>query len=289
MEPDKFTATWVSYSSITDFLRCPRAYYLKHVYKDPKTGHKINLITPPLALGQATHEVFESLSELITEKRFEKPLTQRLNAAWEKVSGKKGGFLNSESEHIYKRRAEKIFQRIYRRPGPLKELEIKIKKDLPYFWLSEEDNIILCGKVDWLEYISQTDSIHIIDFKTGKKKEQSDSLQLPIYCLLAKNCQKRSITKASYWYVETDDAYTTMPLPQLDATRAQVLDIGRKIKLARQLNKLKCPHNGCKACALYEKIIQGECECVGRDQFGADVYVSKAPTADPETEGSIIL
>lgn len=289
MEPDKFTATWVSYSSITDFLHCPRAYYLKHVYKNPKTGHKINLITPPLALGQAVHEVFEALSELPHEKRFEKPLTQRLNFAWEKVSGKRGGFVNDESEHLYKKRAEKIFERIYQHPGPLKELAIKIKKDVPYFWLSEEDNIILCGKIDWLEYMPQTDSVHIVDFKTGKRKESSDSLQLPIYCLLAKNCQKRDVSKASYWYVETDDAYMESPLPQLDAIRAQILDIGRKIKLSRQLNKLHCSHNGCKACAPYEKIIRGECECIGRDQFGADVYISKPAESNGDGAESIML
>ena len=61
---DKYTAYWVSHSSINDFLKCPRAYFLKNVYKDPKTGRKIKLISPPLALGQAVHEVVESLSVL---------------------------------------------------------------------------------------------------------------------------------------------------------------------------------------------------------------------------------
>ena len=288
MEPDKYTAIWVSYSSISDFLQCPRAYFLKNVYRDPNTGHKITLITPPLALGQAVHEVLESLAKLPKEKRFETPLTKRLNAAWERVTGKGGGFLNKESEHIYKKRAEKIFQRIYEHQGPLKELAIKIKKKLPYFWLSEEENIILCGKIDWLEYILQTDSIHIIDFKTGKKKERNNSLQLPIYSLLAKNCQKRQISKASYWYVESDDSYTSMPLPQLDAIHAQILDIARKIKLARQLNKFLCPQNGCKTCSPFEKIIQGEYECVGTDQFGADVYRAKINYDEQDAKESII-
>ena len=37
MAVDKYTAVWVSHSSMGDFLKCPRAYFLHNVYKDPKT------------------------------------------------------------------------------------------------------------------------------------------------------------------------------------------------------------------------------------------------------------
>ena len=57
MAADKFTATWISHSSISDFLKCPRAYYLKNMYKDPKTGHKIQLMSPPFELGKDVDEV----------------------------------------------------------------------------------------------------------------------------------------------------------------------------------------------------------------------------------------
>ena len=56
---------------------------------------------------------------------------------------------------------------------------------------SPEENIILCGKIDWLKYNEDTDSVCIIDFKTGKHDENGESLQLPIYQLLLKNLQKR--------------------------------------------------------------------------------------------------
>src|SRR3990167_11317573 len=64
MIKDKFSAVWISHSSIGDYLKCPRAYYLKNVYRDPKTNHKITLMQPSLALGQIVHEVIESLSRL---------------------------------------------------------------------------------------------------------------------------------------------------------------------------------------------------------------------------------
>ena len=70
--PDQYTAVWVSHTSISDFLQCPRAYYLKNVYKDPKTRHKIQLMSPPLALGQVVHSVLESLS-ILPGSGFESP------------------------------------------------------------------------------------------------------------------------------------------------------------------------------------------------------------------------
>lgn len=101
MNGDKYSAVWVSHTSISDFLNCPRAYYLKHVYKDPVTNHKIKLMSPPLALGQAVHEVIESLSVLPMSERFKEPLISKFEVAWKKVTGKRGGFTNEDAEQRY--------------------------------------------------------------------------------------------------------------------------------------------------------------------------------------------
>ncbi|PWU22949.1 hypothetical protein C5B42_04770, partial [Candidatus Cerribacteria bacterium 'Amazon FNV 2010 28 9'] len=155
MTTDEFSAVWVSHTSIADFLQCPRAYYLKNVYKDPKTGHKIQVTAPPLALGQAVHEVIESLSVLPTDRRFEEDLLPKFEAAWRKVSGKKGGFTDQNVEASYKNRGEAMLARVRTNPGVLRNKAIKIKKDLPHFWLSAQDNIMLCGKIDWMEYLEE--------------------------------------------------------------------------------------------------------------------------------------
>lgn len=287
MKKDKFTAHWFSHSSIKDFLDCPRAYYLKNVYKNPKTNRKIQLISPPMALGLAVHEVLESLSLLDKNKRFEKPLYEKFDQAWSKVSGKRGGFLDQDVEYRYKKRGQEMLARVYKNPGPLKKLAVKIKQDLPYYWLSEEKEIILCGKLDWLEYLKDTDSVHIIDFKTGKSTEDNDSLQLPIYLLLATNCQPRKVIKASYWYLDRDNKPQDVKLPDLEKAEKKVLKITEKIKLARQLGKFKCSNNGCIYCQPYEKIVNGEAELVGADLYNRDVYILKDKKS--EKEDSVIL
>src|SRR3989344_8389281 len=171
MPPDKYTAVWVSHTSMSDFRRCPRSYYLKNVYKDPKTNHKIKLMSPALALGQAVHEVLESLSVLPKQTRFSESLIAKFEKVWAKVSGKKGGFTSAETENKYKTRGQDMLRRVMNNSAPLSGLAVKIQMDLPQFWLSEEDNIILCGKIDWLEYLLETHSGHIIDFKTGRSEE----------------------------------------------------------------------------------------------------------------------
>lgn len=286
MPPDKYTALWVSHTSISDFLRCPKAYYLKNVYKDPKTKHKIKIMSPALALGQAVHEVLESLSVLPTDRRFEQSLIDKLDKAWEKIKDKKGGFQSDEVEYTYKQRGQEMLRRVMANPGPLATLSVKIQKDLPSYWLSEEENIILCGKIDWLEYLPETDSVHIIDFKTGRNEEEADSLQLPIYHLLVHNCQKRNVTKASYWYLFTSDTLTEKTLPNLDEAQTKILEIARQMKLARQLNRFKCPNgdDGCPACRPLQAIIDNEAEFVGEDAYRNDVYILKTPTDEKESK-----
>lgn len=273
MNGDKYTATWVSHTSISDFRKCPRSYFLKHVYKDPVNGHKIKIMMPPLALGQAVHEVIEGLSILPVAERFEISLVSLFEKSWQKVTGKKGGFFSKESEIKYRLRGEEMLRRVTQTPGPLKKQAVKIRMDLPHFWLSEDEGIILCGKLDWLEYLPKSNGVHIIDFKTGKKDEDKDSLQLPIYLLLASNCQLRRVEKVSYWYIERNDDLTECELPDEKKAFKDVMEIARKIKISRSLNKFSCPSSGCNNCRDLEKIVAGEGEFVGQDEYGADVYI----------------
>jgi len=284
--PDKYSAVWVSHSSMSDWLHCPQAYFLQNVYRDPKTGHKMRITRPSLALGSAVHEVLEGISLLPKETRFSESLISKFEIVWQKFTGKKGGFTDPDSEYRYKVRGQEMLRRVMSKKEILSGSAVKIKESLPQFWLSEEDNIILCGKIDWLEYLPDTDSVHIIDFKTGRSEEDPDSLQLPIYHLLVHNCQKRHVTKASYWYLDSQDALTEKILPDLEESKKKVLTVAREIKTARQLNRFKCPEGeSCRFCKPLLNITKGLGEFVGLDDYGSDIYI--LPDADDKE--SIIL
>lgn len=287
--PDKFAATWVSHSSASDFLNCPRAYFLNNIYRDPQSRHKIQLVSPPLALGSAVHTVLESLSSMPTQDRLKVSLIERFNLVWKKMSGKKGGFESSEQEQQYRERGEEMLRRVMANPGPITRLAVKIKQELPQYWLSEEDEIILCGKIDWLEYFPDVDSVHIIDFKTSKKEEKSDSLQLPIYRLLVENCQHRQVLGASYWYLGFSNELSERPLPDSKEAHDRVLEVAKKMKLAKKLQVFKCPNGaqGCMHCRSLERIIRGEAELVGVSDFNQDMYILPSGTGKAGQESSM--
>jgi CRISPR/Cas system-associated exonuclease Cas4 (RecB family) len=278
MKPDKYSATWVSHSSISDFLKCPRSYFLRNVYKNPITGHKMTVMTPPLALGQAVHEVIESLAYLPTEERLKISLVKKLDPAWLKITGKKGGFRNYDEEIGYRDRAVGMLMHLQENPGPLERPAIKIKTgslNLPNYYLSEDANIILCGKIDWLEYIPEKDAVNIIDFKTGKNEEKEESLQLPIYLLLATNTQSKKVEGAYYWYLDRDNDPVEKKLPDSKDSYKKVLKIAKEIKEAREKNDFTCPKGGCNACRPYEKVLRGEGELVGTSETRQDIYIFK--------------
>lgn len=276
MATDKFSATWVSHSSISDYLKCPRAYYLRNVYKDPKTGHKITVVTPPLSLGGAVHEVIESLAILPAEERLKISLVKKFDPVWLKYSGKKGGFRTYIQESEYRDRGISMLINLQENPGPIVKPAIKIKTGpmgLPNYYLSEEENIILCGKIDWLEYVPENDSVKIIDFKTGKNEESGDSLQLPIYLLLANNTQSKKVAGASYWYLDRDDDVVEKELPEASVAYDKVFKIAKEIKDARAKGVFECPRGGCFSCRPLERVLRGEGEKVGVSETRQDLYI----------------
>lgn len=265
---------WISHSGIRDFLECPRAYFLRHVYRDPKTSKRINIINPPLALGNTVHEVLDEISVLPADKRFENSLLDRYEKAWTSVAGNFGGFKNEMEEEEYKTRGQKMLKRVMENPGPLLYKAVKlisIDEFPPRYLFSAEENITLCGKVDWLEYEPEDDSVHIIDFKTGTKEEDADSLQLSIYALLVKNCQKRNVHKISYWYLDRQDAPQEMPFPDFADAQKQIMNVGMQIKYARQNKLFSCPRNGCFTCRDLELIVQGKAEFIKTSGY-QDIY-----------------
>jgi ATP-dependent helicase/DNAse subunit B len=278
MPASKYDAVWVSHSSMGDFLRCPRAYYLHNIYKDPKTKHKVGVVNAALSLGISVHNTLEALKEIPLEARMKRDLRADFENEWGKVTGRAGGFRDAEQEAESKERGRAMIERVIAAPGPIaqKTVHFPAKKSdmLPHYYLSEEENIILCGLVDWLEYREEDNAIRVIDFKTGKHDENEDSLQLPIYLLLLTELQKRAILGAAYWYLDREDGFVEKNLPTLEDARTRVLAAARKVKEARTKKEFQCPRGeeGCFTCRPFEAILRGEAEFVGTGNFNQDLY-----------------
>lgn len=274
---DKYTAVWVSHSSMGDFLKCPRLYYLHNVYKDPVTKNKMSIVSPHMSLGIAVHEVLEGLAEFPSEERMNRDLLATFEEEWKKVTGKKGGFLSDSEEAEFKARGMAMLKNVKQDPKFLVNKRIKLPREVmnPNFYISEEHNIILNGLIDWIEYLPD-DTLHIVDFKTGKVEESEGSLQLPIYLLLCNALQKRKVSKASYWYLETDKI-VEKELPDADAALKDVMTVALRVKEARTKGEFECPKGkgGCMHCKPYEAILNKDpsMEFVGQGMFKQDMYI----------------
>lgn len=248
-----------------------------------------------MSLGIAVHEVLEGLAEFPSDERMNRDLLELFEESWKKVSGKKGGFMSDEEEAEFKARGRIMIEKVIEDPRFLPNKCIRLPQDkMPCnFYLSEEHNIILNGLVDWIEYLPETDSLHIVDFKTGKREEADSSLQLPIYLLLCDALhKKRKVTKASYWYLESDKM-VEKELTDIHTARGMVLEVAVKVKDARDAAKREgfdsvfvCPEGaynpetgegGCRNCMPYEHILRRNdaVEFVGVGGFSQDLYVLK--------------
>lgn len=282
--PDKYTAVWVSHSSMGDFLKCPRLYYLHNMYKDPATGRKMSIVTPHMALGVAVHTVLEELANYPSEERFNRDLRARFEEEWLQVTGLKGGFTSETQEEEFKMRGKEMINNVIKDPKFLVNKRVKLPKEKmnPNFFLSEKDNIILNGQVDWIEFL-EDQSLHIVDFKTGKREESESSLQLPIYLLLCNKLRPQwKVSRASYWYLESDKM-VEKELPDPETAYTQVYEVALRVKEAREQGDMKCPQgeSGCMHCRPYEKILAwkaGKLDddsviSIGIGGFNQDIYV----------------
>ncbi len=261
---NKYNAIWLSHSSISDYLKCPRLYYLRNVWKNKK-GQKINTVSSSLSLGSAVHQTIEPLALLKTEDRLKQNLLEIFEENWKKFEGEWGGFPDKETEDFYKQEGKRMIQNVIENPGPFNKKTVKFYNGdfIPNIYLSEEENIILCGLVDWVEYEEATDTLRVIDFKTGKSDEKEDSMQLPIYKILVEAMQKRKVSKGAYWYLARDKFPKNVEILEedLEEIKKKILDVGIQIKKRKQEKNwdesFACKfEGGCFACKQFELIKQ---------------------------------
>lgn len=274
MYNNKFQAHWLSHSSISTYKNCPLAYYYSAVYKT-EDKKKISTTSPHLALGCAVHAPLEALAEVASEDRKNTKFAPQFFKTWEEFSGDKGGFDNPEQEETFKQRGIEMLKNVKANIHHLEGESAFLLPDhneLPWFWFSEKENLILSGKLDFL--IKEKDGYYVIDFKTGNNVEKETSLQLPIYRLLLNNFLGKSDFRAAYWYVAKDGAPVEKEMPSLEESRDLVMDIALKIRQARIDKVFECPNGdmGCFACRDYRKIIDGAATFVGLGTYGGKVY-----------------
>ncbi len=261
---DSRKTLWISYTALSDFDKCKRAYYYKHLYRNPRTNFKIQVVNPYLTLGTAVHQVLEGLAVFSPLKRKEVSLIDRYDEVWEDCRGKKGGFVSDDQEKSFKKRGEEMLERA-KNSTIIKNKALDMDNLFPK--LSLFRGVDLVGSIDWVEILSSGE-LHIVDFKTGKNEENNNSLQLPIYLLLAKENFDKKTKKASYFYLNKNKEPTPQKVDTLSFYLEKIKKKANEILNTVDRGDFSCSsgYKNCFHCREFDMIFNGSAECVGFDE-----------------------
>ncbi len=256
-------ALFISYTGLKDYTRCPRSYYLKNVYRDPKTGYKLQVASPYMTLGAVVHDAikwFLQMNRQVTKEQ----LIQKYRNIWLKYHGKRGGFATKEDEAVFGKRGLQMLDNFFANFSVL-ESNLKLDDFLKY---KLDSKIFLNGRLDFLGQLPDG-SLHILDFKTGSKNEE-DSLQLYIYAILAESNLQKPVSRISYWYLDRDSSPKEAVLDTLDDKLLWLKEKAKEIEKLVLEKKWLCIKNPdlCWDCQLYQDIIDGK----GEFQFSDDGF-----------------
>lgn len=261
-------ALWISYTGLKDFLKCPRSYYLKNRYRDPKTGYRLQIASPYMTLGSLVHDAIKWY--LQTGRTADKEaLIKKFRNHWLKYRAKRGGFKTVEEEAEFGKRGLGMLEFFLENAASL-EPNAPIY-DFLRFKLDEK--IVLNGKLDFLGQLPDG-SLHVLDFKTGTKDEQ-DPIQLHTYAILAESYLQKEVSKISYWYLDRKSTPTEAVLDPLEEKLLWLKERALQIQEAVRENKWVCKEGEelCSECKSYQDVIDGKAEFqFSDDEFKKDIY-----------------
>lgn len=264
-------AIYISYTSLSDFLKCPRSYYLKNIYRDSKTGFRLQVASPYLSLGSTVHDAikwFLDLKGQLTKGQLE----EKYRNLWLKYRGKKGGFESREQEGDFGKRGLKMLDNFFANAAKLEKVTHHV--DFPKLNLFED--VILMGNFDFVGEKADG-SLHVCDFKTGANDEK-DPIQLYIYAILAEANLGKPVSSASFWYLDREDKPRDIVLDPLEPKLEWLKEKATELKKAIEEGMWVCIKGEqlCRDCRDYQVIIDGKGEFQFTDyRYKKDVYYLK--------------
>lgn len=267
---------FISYTSLKDFLKCPKSYYLKNIYRDLKTGNRIQIASPFLSLGSTVHDSVKWYLDMQGQIS-KNQLIQKFRDFWPKYSGKRGGFSSRDEEAAFGKRGLSMLDNFFKNARVLESKRHNV--DFPKLPLFE--NVLLMGNFDFVGE-KMDGSLHVVDFKTGAN-DQKDSLQLYIYAILAEANIGKVVSAASFWYLDREDNPREIVLDPLQPKLEWIKDKAKELKKAIDKGEWVCIKNDpstssgqCRDCTDYQAILDGKGQFQFTDhRYKKDVYYLK--------------
>jgi len=260
---------FLSKTALADFTRCPRAYYLKNIYRTID-DMRIQIASPPLTLGSTVHDtIFWYLQQ--REKPSKEETFKKYRELWRKFRLNRGGFSSVEEEAQFGKRGLKMLENFLEHSDCLEPSAPFLK--FPKLNLIE--NIILNGNFDFVG-VCEDGTLHIVDFKTGIHDEE-DTIQLYIYAILAESNFNKRVSRVSFWYIDRDDKPKDIVLDKLEPKIEWLKQKGLEMKKAIEEKNWVCVKEKdgilCRDCYDYQQILDGKAQYLYDDgNFNKKIY-----------------
>lgn len=193
----------VSYSQIDIYERCGKRYKYKYVLKLPSKT------SSALTFGTTVHNTLKEFYERLRHSKAgldsviaPPTLEELLEIYHEKWNPY--GYENREHEKLRKAFGERKLKQFYTDVYSVEENPIELEKSFFY----KIDGISITGKIDRIDLVATEDGkevVDIVDYKTGKLKEESDvrnDMQLALYAIVVEELFGMKVRNAGLLFIE---------------------------------------------------------------------------------------
>ena len=206
---------------LSTFRRCRRLYKYRYVERLPVPPN------PHDTMGSHVHTALRDLMRLPPDQRTAARAVDLLRASWAR---NRAGFRGLAEEARWRSRAVEQVQRFVALPeagGTPLALEQQVEVALT-------DGVRVFGRIDRVDEGAEGD-LHVIDYKTGRPREDPDPEQLRIYAMILARLANRPVGKTSYLYLEDGSAWSASPTAaELAEVEAGVLQSVEEMKRERE-------------------------------------------------------
>jgi len=194
---------WVSYSQLSMYERCPKQYKYSYVLGLPRPSN------PALSFGISIHAALNYFYKKLIDAKSglegfnEIPTLEDLLNLYES-SWVSSGYDGKKHEKMRYKFGKDMLKRYYNETFSAEELPLAL--EVPF--KLKIDNSTVNGKIDRIDLVEDKDGIktvNLIDYKTGKAKEEKDvkkNMQLAIYALAAEETLGLKVNTVGLWFVE---------------------------------------------------------------------------------------
>ncbi len=217
--------SYLSYSQLDTFKRCPLQYKYKNILRIPAAK------SHAASFGSSIHSTLRNfyLNQVQGKKQTQKDLLILLEQNWVAE-----GYQSKKHELSLKKRAKKYLRDFYKKSFDPRRLPLAIETN---FKIPLKAGLIVGGKIDRVDKLAGN-KIEIIDYKTGEnppdQKSLDRDLQLSVYALAATspgiyNKRPEEVILSLYFFDGQKKISTERTVKQLKETKEEILKTAEEI------------------------------------------------------------